>query len=167
MGNEHCRSRLDRPDGAALEKSILRRISLLILAFTLWQACSAAAADPATEIRHVIHAQQEAWNSGDIDKFMDGYARSRSTGFVSEDSITRGWQTVRDRYKKKYSDREKMGTLTFSDLEITSLGPSAAIAIGRWQLKRKGDKPHGRFTLVFRHLPEGWRIVHDHTSAAR
>ena len=97
---------------------------------------------------------------------MSGYARSRSTIFVSEDTVTRGWQTVRNRYKKKYSDREKMGTLTFSDLEITPLGPSAAIVIGRWQLKRKIDKPHGRFTLVFRHLTEGWRIVHDHTSAA-
>ena len=57
------------------------------------------------EIRAVIQAQQEAWNRGDIDGFMNGYARSKSTIFVSEDTVTRGWQTVRDRYKKKYSDR--------------------------------------------------------------
>jgi len=146
--------------------SILRRISLLILAATVFGASAAAAADPTAEIREILHAQQRAWNRGDIDGFMSGYARSRSTIFVSEDTVTRGWQTVRNRYKKKYSDREKMGTLTFSDLEITPLGPSAVIVIGRWQLKRKIDKPHGRFTLVFRHLTEGWRIVHDHTSAA-
>ena len=146
--------------------SILRRISLLILAATVFGASAAAAADPTAEIREILHAQQRAWNRGDIDGFMSGYARSRSTIFVSEDTVTRGWQTVRNRYKKKYSDREKMGTLTFSDLEITPLGPSAAIVIGRWQLKRKIDKPHGRFTLVFRHLTESWRIVHDHTSAA-
>jgi ketosteroid isomerase-like protein len=59
-----------------------------------------------------------------------------------------------------------MGSLTFSDLEITLIGPDAAVALGRWQLKRAQDQPHGRFTLIFRHLPEGWRIVHDHTSAA-
>src|SRR5712691_800475 len=146
--------------------SILRGISLLILAATVFAASAAAAADPTAEIREILHAQQRAWNRGDIDGFMNGYARSRSTIFVSDDTVTRGWQTVRNRYKKKYSDREKMGTLTFSDLEITPLGPSAAIVIGRWQLKRKIDKPHGRFTLVFRHLTEGWRIVHDHTSAA-
>jgi len=146
--------------------SILRRISLLILGATVFGSAAAAAAEPTAEICEILHAQQRAWNRGDIDGFMSGYARSRSTIFVSEDTVTRGWQTVRNRYKKKYSDREKMGTLTFSDLEIIPLGPSAAIVIGRWQLKRKIDKPHGRFTLVCRHLTEGWRIVHDHTSAA-
>ena len=139
---------------------------MLILVAIAFATSAAAAADPAAEIREILHAQQQAWNRGDIDGFMNGYARSRSTIFVSEDTVTRGWQTVRDRYKKKYSDREKMGTLTFSNLEITSLGPSAAIVVGRWQLKRKVDKPHGRFTLVFRRLAEGWRIAHDHTSAA-
>jgi ketosteroid isomerase-like protein len=118
------------------------------------------------EIRAVIQAQQDAWNRGDIDSFMNGYARSRSTIFVSEDTVTRGWQTVRDRYKKKYSDREKMGTLTFSDLEITPLGPDSAVGLGRWKLKLLKDQPHGRFTLIFRRNADGWRIVHDHTSAA-
>lgn len=124
------------------------------------------------QIRAVIRAQQQAWNRGDIDSFMNGYARgslqsgSDSTTFVSEDTVTRGWQTVRDRYKKKYSDREKMGMLTFSDLEITPLANDAAIALGRWKLKRAKDEPHGRFTLIFRRTSDGWRIVHDHTSAA-
>ncbi len=117
------------------------------------------------EIRAVIQAQQEAWNRGDIDGFMNGYARSKSTIFVSEDTVTRGWQTVRGRYKKKYSDRAKMGTLKFSDLEITPLGADSAVALGRWKLKRTKDQPHGRFTLIFRKTADGWRIVHDHTSA--
>ena len=140
---------------------------MLILAATVFGVSGAAVADPTAEIREILQAQQGAWNRGDIDKFMNGYARSKSTTFVSEDTITRGWQTVCNRYKKKYSGRDKMGTLTFSDLEITPLSSSAAIVIGRWQLKRKIDKPHGRFTLIFRHLTEGWRIVHDHTSTAK
>ena len=118
------------------------------------------------EIRGVLSAQQEAWNHGDIDGFMNGYARAETTVFVSGDEVTRGWQTVRDRYFKKYGDRAKMGTLTFSDLEVEQLGPASAIALGRWELKRANDNPHGRFTLIFRHTPDGWRIVHDHTSAA-
>ena len=118
------------------------------------------------EIRAVIHAQQEAWNRGDIDGFMNGYARSKSTIFVSEDTVIRGWQTVRDRYKKKYSDRAKMGTLKFSNLEITPLGTDSAVALGCWKLKRTKDQPHGRFTLIFRKTADFWRIVHDHTSAA-
>jgi ketosteroid isomerase-like protein len=115
-------------------------------------------------IRAVLSAQVAAWNRGDIDGFMNGYARSDATEFISGDKLTRGWQTVRDRYKKKYDSREKMGTLHFSELKITSLSGDAALVIGRWRLDRKDDKPHGRFTLLFRRTPEGWRIVHDHTS---
>jgi ketosteroid isomerase-like protein len=148
---------------------MLRIIRAAFLVTTLLAAACipAVASQPGAEIRAVIRAQQDAWNRGDIDGFMNGYARSKTTTFVSEDTITRGWQTVRDRYKKKYSDREKMGALTFSDLEITPLDNDAAIALGRWKLKRAKDEPHGRFTLIFRRVSEGWRIIHDHTSAAK
>jgi beta-aspartyl-peptidase (threonine type) len=115
-------------------------------------------------IRAVLAAQVAAWNRGDVDGFMNGYARSGATEFVGGDKLTRGWQTVRDRYKKKYDSREKMGTLHFSELKITRLGGDAALVIGRWRLIRKSDKPQGRFTLLFRRTPQGWRIVHDHTS---
>ena len=118
------------------------------------------------EIQSVLTTQQDAWNRGDIDAFMTGYAQSASTVFVSEDEVRRGWETVRDRYRVKYSDRAKMGTLSFSDIEVTMLSPDAAVVLGRWRLKRANDEPHGRFTLIFKRLPEGWRIVHDHTSAA-
>jgi ketosteroid isomerase-like protein len=120
--------------------------------------------DSAAEIRAVMSKQVAAWNRGDIDGFMEGYARSHATEFVSGDKITRGWQTVRDRYRKKYSSREKMGRLTFSDIKITALSADAAIVLGRWQLVRQSDKPHGIFTLLFRRTSAGWRIVHDHTS---
>ena len=123
-------------------------------------------ASAVAQIRSVLRTQQEAWNRGDIDEFMNGYARSKSTIFISEDTVRRGWETVRDRYRKKYSDRAKMGVLTFSDLEITPLAPDSAVVLGRWKLQRAKNRPHGRFTLIFRRLPEGWRIVLDHTSAA-
>jgi ketosteroid isomerase-like protein len=116
------------------------------------------------EIRAVMAAQVAAWNRGDIDGFMEGYARSDATEFVSGDKITRGWQTVRDRYRKKYDSHEKMGRLTFSEIKITLLSADAAIVLGRWQLVRQSDKPHGIFTLLFRRTRAGWRIVHDHTS---
>jgi ketosteroid isomerase-like protein len=117
-------------------------------------------------VRAVLDAQREAWNRGDIDGYMDGYARSPDTVFVSGDSINRGWQTVRDRYKKNYDSREKMGALTFSDLETTVYSNNLAVMIGRWHLQRANDAPHGRFTLIFRRTKQGWRIVHDHTSSA-
>jgi uncharacterized protein (TIGR02246 family) len=117
-------------------------------------------------VRAVLDAQRDAWNRGDVAGYMDGYARSEDTVFVSGDSVTRGWQTVLDRYKKNYNSPEKMGTLTFSDLEITPMGNDTAIVLGRWHLQRAKDEPHGRFTLILRRTKQGWKIVHDHTSSA-
>jgi ketosteroid isomerase-like protein len=122
--------------------------------------------DVGAKIQNVLRAQQDAWNRGDIDAFMSGYWRSDKTVFVSGDEVTRGWQKVLDRYKAKYSDRAKMGTLTFSEIEITPLSIDSAVALGSWKLNRANDEPHGRFTLIFRQFPDGWKIVHDHTSAA-
>jgi ketosteroid isomerase-like protein len=125
-----------------------------------------AASDSSADIRSVLSAQVDAWNRGDIDGYMNGYARSDATEFISGDTLTRGWKTVRDRYARKYDNREKMGTLSFSDVHVSMLGDDAALAVGRWKLQRKNDKPHGRFTLLFRRSAGDWRIVHDHTSAA-
>ena len=141
-------------------------ITSCILMATNVSAAPARTPNAVAQIRSILHAQQDAWNRGDIDGFMNGYARSVSTVFISEDSVRRGWETVRARYRQKYSDRAKMGTLSFSDIEINLLSSDAAVVLGRWRLERAKDRPHGRFTLIFRRLPGGWRIVHDHTSAA-
>ena len=150
--------------------SLQTRLTLPVICYILMAVLVCAAPEQApnsvAEIQSVLTAQQDAWNRGDIDAFMNGYARSASTVFVSEDEVRRGWETVRDRYRVKYSDRTKMGTLSFSEIEVTMLSPDAAVVLGRWRLKRTNDEPHGRFTLIFKRLPEGWRIVHDHTSAA-
>jgi ketosteroid isomerase-like protein len=139
-------------------RKVLVSLGLLALFVT---GASAAAPDA---IRAVLREQAAAWNRGDIEGFMAGYARSAQTTFISGDEVTYGWQTVRDRYAKKYSSREKMGALTFSGLTITPLCEATAIVLGSWSLQRKSDRPHGKFTLLFRRLPEGWRIVLDHTS---
>jgi uncharacterized protein (TIGR02246 family) len=117
-------------------------------------------------VRAVLDAQRDAWNRGDIEGYMDGYARSADIVFISGDSLTRGWQTVHDRYQKNYDSREKMGTLTFTDLETKVLSNDAAVMIGRWHLQRANDEPHGPFTLIFRRTRQGWKIIHDHTSSA-
>jgi len=147
------------------------RLTLPVICYILMAALACAAPEQTSssvaEIQSVLTVQQDAWNRGDIDAFMNGYARSAATVFVSQDEVSRGWETVRDRYRVKYSDRTKMGTLSFSEIEVTMLSPESAVVLGRWRLKRTDDEPHGRFTLILKHLPEGWRIVHDHTSAAK
>jgi ketosteroid isomerase-like protein len=117
------------------------------------------------EMQSVLNRQAAAWNKGDIDGYMNGYWKSDSLIFTSGGKIQRGWGATLDKYKKSYNSKEKMGTLEFSQLEFHELSPDAAWVLGHWELQRKADHPNGVFTLIFRKFPEGWKIVHDHTSA--
>ena len=117
-------------------------------------------------VRAVLDQQVKDWNAGDIARFMRGYDRSDKTRFASGGNVTLGWKAVLERYQRTYSDKAAMGTLTFSDIDITVASEDTALAFGRWHLKRDQDEPSGLFTLLFRKTPDGWRIVHDHTSAA-
>src|ERR1700719_3976798 len=116
--------------------------------------------------RAVLHAQEEAWNRGDIDAFLKGYWHSPNLTFSGSSGIFRGWDAVMARYKKNYPGRSAMGTLDFSKLEFRFLGSDAALVLGHWHLKREKDEIGGVFTLIFQRFPEGWRIIHDHTSAS-
>lgn len=95
---------------------------------------------------------------------MRGYWKSEKMLFISGKNMFRGWQSAFDRYKRSYDTKEKMGTLSFTKVEIELLGEEAALAIGRFTLLRKNDKPTGIFTLTFRKIGKKWRIVVDHTS---
>ncbi len=119
-----------------------------------------------TQVRAVLAQQAREWNAGNLAGFMDTYARGEQTRFASGGNVSRGWQTVFDRYRKNYSSRAAMGTLDFADLEVTMLAPDSAVAFGRWHLKREQDDPSGLFTLILQRQANGWRIIYDHTSAA-
>jgi beta-aspartyl-peptidase (threonine type) len=116
-------------------------------------------------IRKVLDDQVAAWNRGDLETFMEGYWRSPELTFFSGGTVTKGWQGTLERYRKRYqSEGQEMGQLAFRDLDVQVVGPDSAVVRGRFELTRRKDKPTGLFTLVLRRLPEGWRIVHDHTS---
>jgi ketosteroid isomerase-like protein len=141
---------------------------LILLSFSLavLAVCSSKPAADTAAVQSVMRSQQDAWNRGDIEGFMAGYDHAETTTFVSGDELTRGWQTVLDRYKQHYKSKDEMGNLAFSDLDVKPIGTDLAIVDGRWKLTRAGDTPHGRFTLLFRRNGSDWRIVHDTTTAA-
>lgn len=139
----------------------------LICACILLGLAASMRADDVADIRAVLAAQSEAWNRGDIDGFMQGYWKSDDLRFASGGSITRGWQTTLDRYRKRYPDKATMGILTFSLHEVQVLAPDAAIVFGKWELVREKDKPWGLFTLILRKTSEGWKVTADHTSSSQ
>jgi ketosteroid isomerase-like protein len=122
-------------------------------------------ADDQGAIRKILDAQQSAWNEGNVDAFLEGYWHSPDLTFSGSGGIARGWDGVLARYKKNYPDRAAMGRLDFSDLEFRFLGKDAALVLGHWHLSRAQGDIGGVFSLVWQRFPEGWRIIHDHTSA--
>jgi ketosteroid isomerase-like protein len=126
-------------------------------------------ADAEEGIKHMLVSQIEAWNHGNLEGFMQGYWHSPDLTFYSGGDITKGWEPTLQRYRQRYQGQGKeMGQLEFQDLNIDILGRKGAVVTGKWQLTLSdGSKPHGLFTLVVKKMPAGWRIVHDHTSAAQ
>ncbi|HEV3145546.1 MAG TPA: nuclear transport factor 2 family protein [Gemmataceae bacterium] len=118
-------------------------------------------------IHKLLDDQQQAWNKGDLKGFMEGYWNSPELSFYSGNTKTKGWQQTFDRYRKRYQEEgREMGHLTFSEVVLDGTGPDTVIVRGRWKLEKKAETHDGLYTLIVRKLPEGWRIVHDHTSAA-
>lgn len=115
-------------------------------------------------ITKILEAQQNNWNQGNVDAFLEGYWRSLDLTFSGSGGIARGWDGVAARYKKNYPDRVSMGQLDFSGLEFRFLCNDAALVVGHWHLARARGEIGGVFSLVWQRFPEGWRIIHDHTS---
>jgi beta-aspartyl-peptidase (threonine type) len=122
------------------------------------------AADAAVAIRTVLRLQAEAWNSGDLERFMEHYWKSDELTFSSGGQTTRGWQSTLDRCRERYPTIEQMGRLNFDQLEVHPLGDDSALVLGRWHLVRGDDLVGGNFSLVVRKIDGRWVIVHDHTS---
>lgn len=151
-----------------MKRHILCVLSCAVLLSTAVAQTVATAAKAESEIRAVMQQQIDAWNRHDLEGFMAAYWKSPDLTFFSGGSETKGWEPTLERYRRTYQSKgSEMGKLEMSDIQVVEFGPSAAFVRGRWHLTMSdGKTPHGLYTLVFRKFPEGWRIVHDHTSAA-
>ena len=145
-----------------------RTITLTLTLFLAMLTCGIAhAATPQeTAIRDVLNAQVAAWNRGDVVTFMHGYKDSPATTFVGK-TIRHGYAQILARYRKTYAGKQKMGQLTFSELEVNLLDARFATVTGRYHLTRSADgggDAEGIFSLIFEKTSEGWKIILDHTS---
>jgi ketosteroid isomerase-like protein len=118
------------------------------------------------DVIKVLLRQEAAWDRGDLDGFAEGYKNSPDTLFINT-QVQRGYDSMLAAYHRNYPNKEAMGTLAFSDLEVHPLGDSFALCIGRFHLERSkkaGGNSDGLFTLVLEKTPAGWKIVVDHTT---
>lgn len=130
-------------------------------------ACEPAFSDKdRAAIERVISDQAAAWNRGDLEGYMAGYLRSPDLVFTSGSKVRTGYDETIASYRKKYGDdRASMGTLAFTVLRIDPVGRGGAIVLGRWDLSLVGGMFGGVFSVVMERRPEGWLIIHDHTSS--
>ncbi len=114
----------------------------------------------------VLNKQQIDWNRGDIDEFMKGYLKSDKLVFSGSSGPIYGWKATLDRYKKTYSDQEKMGKLKFEILNVIALSPKVIQLQGKFNLNRSIGDAFGYFTLNWIKVKNQWYIISDHTSGS-
>jgi len=139
---------------------MISKLLVLFLSVTVW----GSAASVEDEVKGVLNKQVAAWNRGDTDAYLEGYASD--TVFVGE-KMTRGLEDLKKRYQEHYPTAASMGKLAYYDLEIHAMVKDYAYVIGRWQLERGkegGGNVSGVYSLVFRRTAIGWKIVLDHTN---
>ena len=144
---------------------MLRFLALIVFAIpSMLVAQDVSPAAPA--IRAVLDKQVVDWNRGDLDAFAAGYKNSPDILFMGP-TISRGYAQMLDRYRKGYSTKEKMGTLSFTGLEVQPLDERFATVTGNFHLERTpagGGNAEGYFLLVFEKTPAGWKIIRDDTT---
>src|SRR5690349_781319 len=119
------------------------------------------------EIRTILKDSETAWNRADLVTFASYYEDSPDTTFIGREVVHGGTKAILERYRRAYPTPEAMGALTFSEIEVRPLAQGLALATGKYSLKRTaagGGDASGRFTLVLRQTPSGWKIIHDHSS---
>jgi beta-aspartyl-peptidase (threonine type) len=115
------------------------------------------------ELLDILAIQKAAWNERNIEGFMAYYWKSDRFTFQTGANRLHGWNALLERYQKSYAG-ENWGKLDFTDLEVNVLDADCAYVLGRWKLELKEAVREGVFTIIFKRLPEGWRIIHDHSS---
>ena len=141
-----------------MQKAIFLSVALL---FSAWIH---AQSKDALLIRAAMDEQVNAWNAGDIDRFMNTYWHDDSLMFIGKSGVTYGWENTLKNYKKGYPDTAAMGKLDFQLLSVKRLSAIYFSVVGKWHLKRSVGDVAGAFTLLFRKVKGRWVIISDHSS---
>ena len=115
-------------------------------------------------IKKMLSNQQECWNNGDIDGFMQGYWQSEELIFTSlRHKPAYGWNNTLERYKNSYPTKSSMGELKFQILDLKLISKTTATLKGKWELLREKDNPNGIFWLDIDKFDKDWLITKDST----
>lgn len=113
------------------------------------------------DVVKVILAQQNAWNNGDLDAYLSHYKNAPDTEAVLA-NLVRGIDAIRGAYKQNFPNKDSMGTIEDTDIDVRALGDNYALATGKYHLnrpKKSGGAIDGSFMELFEKTPNGWQII--------
>jgi ketosteroid isomerase-like protein len=113
------------------------------------------------DVVKIILAQQDAWNKGDLDAYLSHYKNAPDTQAVLA-TLVRGFDNIRSAYRLNFPNKDTMGAIEDSEVEVRALGDNFALATGKYQLSRSrksGGDISGTFTELFEKTPAGWQII--------
>ncbi len=145
-----------------MRKSIFRLIFFLVINISHSQSILPEL--DKNKIISVLKEQENSWNKGDIEGFMQGYIKSDFLVFNGSKGPFYGWDSVKERYLKTYPSKEKMGKLNFKIQNISLISSNVAQLLGQFFLNYPNEQVSGHFTLVFIKTKGKWLILSDHTS---
>ena len=147
-----------------MKKAFIQFTFTLIFSLSCGYFANAQSHNDIEAVKQALFTQQDAWNQGNIDAFMEGYWKSEQLQFIGASGPTYGWQTTLENYKKRYPDQAAMGQLEFEILNVDIRSKKVISLLGKYSLKRENDSPSGYFLLLWKKIKGKWLIVADHTS---
>lgn len=129
--------------------------------------CFSACSNPSSEkediaaIKKLMKMQEKAWSNYDLESFMGTYIESEALTFFSGGTVTKGWESTLENYRKRYPSKEHTGSLEFTLHNISRIDDSAYWVMGEYHLTRKMGNANGTFMVIVKRINGAWKIVAD------
>ena len=138
---------------------------IVLFSFLIFLVCCKST-NHCNEIYNLMKQQEDAWNNGNLENFMNVYWKNDSLVFIGKSGINYGWEKTIRNYKNSYKSKEQMGTLKFNNIICNPINDSTNIVTGKWSLKRNNSigNINGFYSLIWVKKQTGWKITYDHTS---
>ena len=120
----------------------------------------------AQRVYEVLLKMLDRWNAHDIEGHLEVYWKSPELLVVIDSEQFNGWQQLHDSYINGYPDRNAMGFINPTRIQVKLLKPDLAIALTWWSISFPSSKQKvvGNTTMDLQKFDDGWKIVASHTS---
>jgi hypothetical protein len=127
-----------------------------------------AAKSDGQQVYEVLLKMLDRWNAHDIEGHLEVYWKSPELLVVVDSEQFNGWQQLHDSYLNGYPDRNSMGFINPTRIQVKLLKPDLALALTWWSLSFPNSKQKvvGNTTMNLQKFQDGWKIVAAHSSTA-